>query len=506
MKVKSLLTLGSLLLLSAFAMSQKITYSEPDRADSKRMNFEVIGQVGQNILVYKNYRYDHDLSVYNQEMKQTNRVNLDEGSERWINVDFIPYNNHLWMIYQYQKRNIVYSMGVKLDENGKAISEPIELDTTRISWTADNKIYSTLYSDDKSRIMVLKINSKNPRNFIFTTMLYDKDMNLMARNEMSLPLEERNDYFTDFQLDNDGGLVFGQYTRRGNDYITNLRLVTKSTYARDFAVHPVDIGEIYLDEIKVKVDNINNRYLFSAFYYKQRRGNIEGIHSIVYDKESARVVKQFSAFFDETLRAKVKGQDANIKTALNDFFIKHIIMRKDGGYILVAESMYTSSRGGSFNRWNYMGYNNPWMVPYGYYYSPFYNPWSYSPWNRYGGQATRYHAENIMLLSFDENSNIEWSNVIPKSQYDDDGDAIISHFLMNTGGELHFLFNLFERRTLLLSDQSVNAQGEITRYPTLKNLDRGYEFLPKFARQIGQRTVVMPAFFRNYITFAKIEF
>jgi hypothetical protein len=507
MKVKSLLALVWLLLLSVYVSGQKITYAEPDREDNKRMNFEVIGQVGKNILVYKNYRYDHNLTVYNQEMKQVNKVKLDESSERWINVDFIPYNDYMWMIYQFQKRNVVYSMGVKLDENGKAISRPIELDTTRISWTADNKIYSTLYSDDKSRIMLLKINSKNPKNFIFTTMLYDKDLNLMARNEMPLALEERNDYFTDFQLDNDGGLVFGQYTRRGNDYITNLRLITKSTYAREFSILPVDLGGIYLDEIKVKVDNINNRYLFSAFYYKQRRGNIEGLHSIVYDKATASVVKQFSAFLDESLRAKVKGQDANVKMALNDFFIKHIIMRKDGGYILVAESMYTTSRGGTFNRWNYMGYNNPWMVPYGYYYSPFYNPWMYSPWNnRYGGQATRYHSENIMLISFDENSNIEWTNVIPKSQYDDESDAMISHFLMNTGGELHFLFNQYERRTLLLSDQSINAQGEITRYPTLKNLDRGYEFLPRYARQISQRSVVMPAFFRNYITFAKIEF
>lgn len=504
--IKYLIPVGVFLLLAVFTYGQKITYAEPDRNDSKRMNFEIIGKVGENYMVYKNYRYDHDLSVYDTEMKQINRVDLDEGGERWINVNFIPAADNMWMIYQFQKRNILYCMGVRLDDKGNALSEPIELDTTRVSWTADNKIYSTIYSDDKSRIMVFKINSRNPRSFIFTTMLYDKDLNLMARNEMVLPIEERNDYFTDFQLDNDGGLVFGQYTRRGNDYVTNLRLITKSTYARDFSIHPVDLGETYLDEVKVKVDNINNRYMFNAFYYKQRRGNIEGLYSVVYDKESAKIIKQFAAFIDESLRAKVKGQDANIRIALNDFFIKHIIMRKDGGYLLIAESMYTSSRGSAFNRWNYMGYNNPWLTPYNYYYSPFYSPWAYSPWNRYGNQATRYHAENIMVLSYDENSNIEWSNVIAKSQFDDDGDAMISHFLMNTGSELHFLFNQYERRTLLLSDQSINAQGEITRYPTLKNLDRGYEFLPKYARQTGQRTVIMPAFFRNYITFAKIEF
>ncbi len=28
-------------------------------------------------------------------------------------------------------------------------------------------------------------------------------------------MEERNDYFTDFLLDNEGGLVFGKYVRKG---------------------------------------------------------------------------------------------------------------------------------------------------------------------------------------------------------------------------------------------------------------------------------------------------
>jgi hypothetical protein len=83
---------------------------------------------------------------------------------------------------------------------------------------------------------------------------------------------------------------------------------------------------------------------------------------------------------------------------------------------------------------------------------------------------------------------------------------MISHYLLNTGGELHFLFNQYERRTLLLSDQSIGPDGKITRHPTLKNLDRGFEFMPRFGKQIGARSIVMPCQYRNYLTFAKIDF
>ena len=58
------------------------------------------------------------------------------------------------------------------------------------------------------------------------------------------------------------------------------------------------------------------------------------------------------------------------------------------------------------------------------------------------GRPRRYHAENIILLSFNRLDSLEWSNVIPKSQFDDQSDGLISHQVMNTGGELHFLFNI----------------------------------------------------------------
>ena len=110
------------------------------------------------------------------------------------------------------------------------------------------------------------------------------------------------------------------------------------------------------------------------------------------------------------------------------------------------------------------------------------------------------------MLSFDNKENLQWSNVITKSQYDDESDALVSYELMNTGGQLHFLFNLYERRTLLLNDHSIGADGKITRHPTLKNLERGVEFMPHYGKQISTHQTVVPCLSRNYLTFAKIEF
>jgi hypothetical protein len=146
------------------------------------------------------------------------------------------------------------------------------------------------------------------------------------------------------------------------------------------------------------------------------------------------------------------------------------------------------------------------MSAFDYYtYSPLYSSWMWR--NRFNsGSAMRYHADNITLLSFDSSGKLEWSNVIHKEQFDDESDDRISYKLMNTGGQIHFLFNQEERRMRLLNDFSVDPSGQLVRNPTLRNLDRGYEFMPKYAKQVSSRQMIIPCFRNNYICFAKLDY
>jgi hypothetical protein len=208
--------------------------------------------------------------------------------------------------------------------------------------------------------------------------------------------------------------------------------------------------------------------------------------------------------FSDELRKEAKG-DANMKMAFNDYFIRNIIPRKDGGFILGSESYYTTSRFNNWNRWDYL-YGSPFMssVSNYYYYSPYYNNFWWS--SRNNNQAVRYHADNITILSFNKDAKLEWTNVVTKEQFDDQTDELISYQLMNTGGQLHVLFNKDEKRSLLLNDYSITADGQITHNPTLKNLDKGYEFMPMYAKQVSARQMIIPCTYRNNICFAKIDY
>jgi hypothetical protein len=504
MEQKRLLFICWIISFGLSASAQKISYSSYDKDDSRRLDFEIVGKIGGNFLIYKNIRNHHWITILDNEMKQISKVDQSyvPDNDRMINVDFFPYADFCYMIYQYQKKNLVYCMASKIDANGNKIGEVIQLDTTQISFASNNKIYTVLSSEDKSKLIVFKINSKNKELFLMTTILINNKLEVLKKTRMAIPMQERDDNLGDFQLDNEGDLVFCKFSRNNIDNINKVNFVIKYAQSDTLQTTNLNIAKTWLDDIRIKVDNYNRKYFLTSFYYKERKGNIEGLYFFVWDKASNKASMESSSVFSEELRKEAKGNSPG-KMAFNDYFLKTIITRKDGGFLICSEAYYTTSR---FNNWNRMDY----LYGYGssmynnYYYSPYSNSWYGS---RLGNnQALRYHADNIAVLSFNPAGKIEWEKVISKSQFDDESDDHISYQVMNTGGQLHFLFNQLEKRNSLLSDYSLAPTGEITRSPTLKNLDKGYEFMPKHAKQVSARQMIVPCIYRNFVCFAKIDF
>ncbi len=505
MHIKNSIIIILFSLLSAKAICQQVVYSEPDRSDLRQTNFEILGKIGGNILVYKNLRDNHVMSVYDMNLNQTDRVKMDYLPDRVINADFLSYSDFSYMFYQYQKRSVVYCMAVKIDASGKKVGDPIVLDTTSINFLASNKIYSVVNSEDKKFINIIKINTKNDDNHLVTTVLYNRNLELQEKQYLNIAMPERNDYLTEFQLDNNGNLAFARTIQESSDdNIHKLILFVKPFGSGITKETPINLGNNYLDDLRIKADNTTNRYVITSFYRKSKRGNIEGLFLSVWDNNTSSLSSSRAMLFDDNLRNEAKG-DNSFKTSFNDYYIKNIIPKKDGGFLLAAEAFYTTGRGG-LNRGNYL-FGSPFLRPSDYY---MFNPYSYGyPYWRYNGfnssQLNRYHAENIMVMSFDSTGHIDWSNVLNKSQWDDETDAMIGYQMVNTGDQLHFLFNLQEKRTQLLTDQSIKPDGQLVRNPTLKNLDKGYDFMPRYGKQVGLRQIIIPCLYRNYLCFARVE-
>ena len=495
--------LSVLLFVPALLFAQSIKFSDYDREDTRDMNFEIIGKLTNKILVYKNIRSNHKINIYDNEMNSLETVKLDFVPDRTFNMDFVVYPDFFYMIYQFQKGRILHCMVVKMDASAKKISEPVEVDTTQIPVMADNKIYSTIISEDKQKIMIFKIQTRYQK-FNMATLLFDNQFNLIHKDRHVIEYNERKETYSNFLLANNGSLVFTYEKQSGlRDNSNELGIVTKDPLQNIFTYQGIDLDNKYIDEVKLKIDNLNKRYIINTFYYKKNRGSIEGLFTYIWDRDNAKTYASQFTELDDSLRYEAK-RDGLLRFAFDNFFIRQVVVKKEGGFILTAEDFTSDTRNNntSWNRYDYL--YNRYPSSSGYYYDPYSN--YYRPYNSFNNQSTtRYYYENILVLSVNKNGKTEWSRVIQKEQFDDNEDNFMSFSTMNSGGEVHFLFN-GDKKYQVISDQSITPDGTIKRNPTLKSPQRGYEFMPKHSKQVGANQIIVPCAYRNNICFAKIDF
>lgn len=493
-----------LFVVSSALKAQTINYSGYAREDRLDINFEIVGKINNNILVYKNISWRHKINIYDNEMNDKGTINLDFIPEKTFNIDFVTYPDFFYMLYQYQKRNIVHCMAVKMDGDGNKLGGPYELDTTQISILADNKIYSTVCSEDKQKIMIFKIQKKYEK-INMVTLLFDKQLNLINTCRQGKEYNNRREDYDNFSLDNDGNFVFTIEKQPGNvNYSNAVDLVTKAPLQDSFSYHNLDLGKREVGDVKLKIDNLNSRYILNTFYYKKNAGYIEGLLSYIWDIGKAKAEVAELIELPDSLRVEAKT-DGLLRNSFDNYVIRQVVVKKDGGFIFTAED-FTSQVSGNTNPWNrWDNMYNPYSLSSSSYYT--YNPYYgyYRPMNSYHNQSTRYYYENVIILSISKNGRAEWSKVIHKEQYDDNNDNFLSFSTMNARGEIHFFYNS-DRKNQIIFDQSIAPDGVLKRNPTLKSQEKGYEFMPRLSKQVGVNQLIIPCAYHGYICFAKVDF
>lgn len=496
----------ALLFVGYSAISQTITYSVVHNENARNTNFEILGKVGDNYLVYKNIDWRNIIQVFDNNMKEISNDRLKFLPDKMTNADFVVYKDYVLMVYQYRKGSIVYCDAVKLDAFGKQVSDVINLDTTRTRFQSGGNIYSTVYSENKEKVLLYKMHEKND-NLNVVTKLYDKDLRLLDSTRSQIPFNDRREVYSPFQLANDGTIFFTRETKTGNrEYISLLEVITNKPYSNTFKATAIDLKKKYIDGAQIKIDNMNNNFIVNSFYYSEKRGgSIEGLFSAIVNKETGFFKAGFNAF-DDTLRLKVNSSGP-YRFAFDNMFLKDVFVKRDGSYVLIAEDFTSQNLGNNnqWNRWDYM-YGNPYSVYNDYYYwnSPYYR---YNRYNSFGNnRSVRYDYDNIMVISMDSTLVPQWETVLLKKQTDEDDDSYLSYGTMNAGTEIHFLYIEKERNSQIISNQSISPYGKLYRYPTLKSREAGYQFMPRLSKQVGVRKMIMPCVYRGNICFASIDF
>ncbi|HSN61412.1 MAG TPA: hypothetical protein VLR49_10785, partial [Ferruginibacter sp.] len=296
MKRIQLLICSVIILFFAQSVSgQNITYSVVHNESARDANFEILGKVGDNFLVFKSIRWKNIIQVFDKNMKELSNDRLNQLPDEILNADFITYANDFIMVYQYKRNSIVYCDAVKMNANGQIMGGITSIDTTRVGMQSGSNIYSTVYSEDKKNVLIFKMHEKNDRLHV-VTKVYNNNLQLQDSTRSVIPFNGRKESFSPFQITNDGTIFFTKEIQPGTrDNISELEVITNKAKSNVFKSNAVNLQKKFIDGVQIKIDNLNNNFIINSFYYQQKRSaSIEGLFSAIVNKETDSVKTYFN--------------------------------------------------------------------------------------------------------------------------------------------------------------------------------------------------------------------
>jgi hypothetical protein len=508
MRLKFIIAISILVLANTNTKAQNITYSEVEKNDNRNMNFEILGKFSDNILIYKNLNRSHKISIYDNVMAIKESIKLDFVSDRTINIDFIKYTDNFLMIWQYERGNVTYCNGAKMDGNGKVLGNVLLLDSTKIGLFGNKVYYTTTWSEDKKKILVYKTQTRS-NSYNLVTKVFDENFLLQDSTRSNIDFNSNRESFGDLQINNEGTYAYVRLKENARqEYINSVEVNFKKLKSDSLFIVQLPLDKQLVQEPLIKIDNLNGNFLLNTFSYRKNGGNINGILSTIISSSNFAIKLMQVNNFDDSLRLKLSGRP-DWRSAYDNYYLKNIVLKKDGGFVLVAEEYYKQNRfNNSFsdrfnNGFGYGGFGS--VTDYYLYnrgYNGFYRPFGDSP----NGRDITYNYNDVIAFNFSKDLKLQLNNVINKTTSDVETDNFLSFFNMNAGAEIHFLFLQKDNNRQIISNHALQPDGSITRYATVKSREAGYSFMPRLARQIGAKQIVIPCLVRNNIAFAKIDF
>ncbi len=473
-------------LLSGRADAQEVIYSAYEKFDLRSGDYSVVGKTGGRLFTYRSGSDGYFLDIYDDSMNRLATVILDFFPPKIYETRFVTYPDRILVLYQALESGKIVQYGAVLDEQGRLIKRPVALAQASMGVFGQNREYfKSAVSENKSSIVVYNLTAKGS-NLQFSATWTDSGLTAKKKTQATFEAPAKLAAGSGIVLDN-GTVCLTAFTPSGSrDYAERLWLLTIKPEDRSFKHAQFDLEDNYATGSYIKADPISKRIYLGGFYSEKKAGNYDGLLFGYYDLNTHTIQQQRLIPLDDRTRAA--AGERNQKKAFNNYFVRNVIVKNDGGFVMIAENFFLSSRNSAYSpRWGY------------------YSMYAYGPFM--GATVREYYYGDILVISYDANGSREWQSFIRKDQYSQEDGGVFSSFaLLNTGGSLGFLFNDYNAVRSRIQLASVDANGQIAMRSLAAGTNEDPDWLPRAGKQVAAREMVIPCLYKRQICFAKIIF
>lgn len=477
-----------LIVLSALTgHSQSLSFSKAQKFNPKKELFSIGGWVQEHLMVYYTEKNKSFLDLYDANMERKAIVALNFMPNTPNRVQLLPQTNQSLLIYSAQLNNKEFFYVSRLDKDGKILGRPRSIDTASQNFFGNTKFsYQFIHSETNDKVGVFSYRIKDNK-LSFQLTLVDDSLNIIHSSTQTVPTKSFYD-IVQVLLKEDGRVVIltTDLSTNKNDEVAEamVYVVTPEDKRKaEIKAYPFDFGDIFVANIFLKEDISNTNQLHFAGLTKGKMGSLEGVYSGKIDLNALN--NEPISGQNVQLGNDINEAGLNQRGIIRNFVIQDIIVKNDGGLVLVAEAF------AKIVKTNYSG--------------PGYYNWGY------GSMGTtryiEYYYGNILVLNLDGSQHLASFTTIPKWQKSvDDYGMYASYSLLNTGGNLAFVYNELQNRGYKVSSTIASLDGQQETAEINTQMKGDNKWIPKMGKQTSAKEMVVPVLGGNKLQFVKVNF
>lgn len=434
--MKGIKTYLSFALLFPILLSAQleITWGVPQKKQRKTAMTEMLGQDGSYVYSLRSeYSLfgNHDPIIERYKLSDlsldyTKIIAMEGPSKNDLSLDGIYFmgGNILVFAHDYDREKDLNQLYAKILDSHSTVTK---------NWTAVASIPSskksnpgsfyTGMSEDSSHILVVV----NPpyeayANEKFTLELMDKSLNSIWKKEIVPPYKDEF-----FSLDNfivaanqdvymmatvsKDKSVMSRHDRRSTPTYYYTVLMYEHT-TDNLKEYKLSLDPKFISDVSMTI-NKKGDIVCAGFYSNKSSASIIGAFYVKIDKETKEITHSGTMDFRSDFLQQFMSEKKVAKgKELYDYILRHLILRDDGGAILVAEQYYEV------------------MVQ------------SYDPTTHAYTYTYYYYYNDIIVVSINPAGEISWAKQIPKYQVSrNDGGYYSSFTFAVSGDKMYFMFN-----------------------------------------------------------------
>ncbi len=441
-------------------------------------SYDILGLYDERTLLFRNKIYKQEIQVFDPEMNmiREKEITLEDRKSNVIGV--LGSEEFFSIIYNYRKKGDVFVMMKQFDGDLTPIDSNVvikvfesQLLTPSFEFErSENRRYGLVYTTDRDNeldVMVIDIDNQRllwENKFVFTGTNLRRDfrnITVSDEGEMFLMLEKNN-----LASRMDEHVI--EYYKYGKGYQSAL-----SSF--------VPLPNMISFDINFKYDNVNKSISTVGLYSDKNFSRTNGVYLMRHKFSSDRATEPTIINFPEDMLLDIYGKNVGGDRGIADLEIQDILLRQDGGIMLIAEIKKEYSRRPYYTERTYYGSN------YNY--------------------QTDFHYEDLVVFSIHPDGTNHWNTVLHKRQYSHDDNAIYSSFFVfKTPSKIRLVYNDEISRENTVSEYVIRGNGELIRNSLMSTEYQNLQLRFRDAVQVSSTEFIVPSQRQLKLNLVKVDY